>query len=56
MSRYVNIATGENLGSYCPKSYPTNANVYAERSGKDGDRTALALAICAAALRAQMQP
>jgi len=35
------------------RSYPTNAEVYAEKSGKNGDRSALALALAAASIRAR---
>lgn len=35
------------------RSYPTNANAYAGKSGKDATRASVALAICIAALRAK---
>lgn len=35
------------------RSYPTNAKAYSEKSGKDGDRSAMPLALVAAALRAR---
>ena len=35
------------------RSYPTNADAYAEKSGKDATRESIALAICIAALRAR---
>lgn len=35
------------------RSYPTNAQVYAEKSGKHGARSAMPLALCAASLRAR---